>query len=319
MTDDLGPAVLRTDLPFPVRRGKVRDVYDLGDAPGLIVATDRVSAFDVVLADRHPGQGAGPHGPEPVLARTPRRRGAENHLLSSDDVARYLPAAVRGRARTWSRGRSMLVRKAGGRARSSAWPAGTWPGPGGRSTSATGSVCGVPLPAGLREAERLPEPIFTPATKADDGARRERPVRPRWRPRSAPDLAAGLRDPDAARCTRRAAAFAAWAGAMIVADTKLEFGMVVRPDGGGRRAMLIDEVLTPDSSRFWPAERYAAGSDVPSFDKQFVRDWLERQPWDKRPPAPPLPPEVIAGTRRRYLEAFERLTRPAVRRLNRAA
>ncbi len=290
---DLPAAVTRTDLPLPVRRGKVRDVYDLGDGTLVIVATDRLSAFDVVLDDGIPDKGK-------VLTALSlfwfeRLGGRSNHLISAD-VADF-PAAVRPFADVL-RGRSMHVRQA------EVIPVecvarGYLAGSGWAEYQRSRTVCGVPLPPGLPLGSRLPTPIFTPAAKAEQGHDENisfdgvversggrgprRCGRRRW------------------TCTARAADYAAGRG-VILADTKFEFGMI---DGV---LTLIDEVLTPDSSRFWPADAYAPGREQPSFDKQFVRDWLARQPWDRTPPAPRLPADVIAGTRARYLEAFERLT-----------
>ncbi|MGH7213853.1 MAG: phosphoribosylaminoimidazolesuccinocarboxamide synthase [Tepidisphaeraceae bacterium] len=290
MTD----ALLRTDLPFPKRSGKVRDVYDLGDAL-LIVATDRISAFDVIMPNGIPGKGKILTALSLFWFQKFADR-FENHLLETD-VAKY-PPIVQPHAADL-RGRSMLVKKAivvpiecvaRGYLAGSGW----------KEYRQNGTVCGVRLPPGLRQCERLPEPIFTPATKAESGH----------------DLNIGFEEmttivgADVASELRRrtlslytlAADYARQKG-IIIADTKFEFGRL--PDG---KLILIDEVLTPDSSRFWPADEYEPGHEQPSFDKQFVRNWLEAQPWDKTPPAPKLPAEVVAGTRQRYLEAYERLT-----------
>jgi phosphoribosylaminoimidazole-succinocarboxamide synthase len=289
---DLPAAVKSTDLPLPVRRGKVRDVYDLGDGTLVIVATDRISAFDVILPDGIPDKGK-------ILTALSLfwfdRLGVESHLISAD-VAEY-PAVVRPFAKQLV-GRSMHVRKA------EVIPVecvarGYLAGSGWVEYQRSRSVCGVPLPAGLRLGDQLPGPIFTPAAKAEQGHDENIPFE-RVVAGQGERMAGELRD-RTLDLYRRAADYAATRG-IIVADTKFEFGLI---DG---KLTLVDEVLTPDSSRFWPADGYAPGREQPSFDKQFVRDWLGRQPWDKTPPAPRLPREVIAGTRSRYLEAYERLT-----------
>jgi phosphoribosylaminoimidazole-succinocarboxamide synthase len=291
-------ALLRSDLPYPVRRGKVRDVYDVGDAL-LIVATDRISAFDVIMPNGIPDKGK-------ILTALSlfwfARFGGqfEHHLLASD-VGDYPPALRRHAPQI--AGRSMLVKKA------SVVPIecvarGYLAGSGWKEYQKTLSVCGVPLPPGLNQCDRLPRPIFTPATKEETG----HDINVSFEEaasRVGADTAAELRERTLSLYTQ-AADYAAERG-VIIADTKFEFGRL--PDG---RLILIDEILTPDSSRFWPADEYRPGRDQPSFDKQFVRNWLERQPWDKTPPAPVLPPDVVEGTRRRYLEAYERLTGQAL-------
>ena len=287
-------AIMRTDLPFPVRRGKVRDVYDLGDSL-LIIATDRISAYDCVMPNGIPDKGR-------ILTALSLfwfekfGKTFEHHLLATS-VKRY-PAAVHPYADQLE-GRSMHVKKA------AVIPIecvarGYLAGSGWKEYRASRSVCGLPLPSGLRQCDKLPEPLFTPATKEDSG--HDINV-------SFEETAARIGEPLAQELKtrtlslyRQAADYALTRG-VIIADTKFEFGQL--PDG---RVILIDEVLTPDSSRFWPAEEYESGRDQPSYDKQFVRNYLESQPWDKTPPAPPLPPQVVEGTRRRYLEAYERLT-----------
>jgi phosphoribosylaminoimidazole-succinocarboxamide synthase len=292
-------ALLQSNLPLPVRRGKVRDVYDLGDAL-LIVATDRISAFDCVMPNGIPGKGK-------ILTAlslfwfkllAPR---VKNHLLATE-VSEY-PVKVRDFADQLE-GRSMLVEKA------SVIPIecvarGYLAGSGWKEYQQTQTVCGVELPPGLRQCDKLPQPIFTPATKEESG--HDINI-------SFEDAAARIGESAARELKFHtldlysfAADYAANRG-IIIADTKFEFGVV-----DAHRLMLVDEVLTPDSSRFWPAEQYAPGQDQPSFDKQFVRNWLEQQPWDKAPPAPALPPEVVDGTRKRYLEAYERLTGTALK------
>jgi phosphoribosylaminoimidazole-succinocarboxamide synthase len=290
----MSEALLQSNLPFPVRWGKVRDVYDLGETL-LIVATDRISAFDVIMPNGIPDKGK-------ILTALSLfwfdKFGAqfEHHLLGSE-VAR-LPTPLAQYA-TQIDGRSMLVKKA------AVVPIecvarGYLAGSGWKEYQQTQSVCGVRLPPGLRQCDKLPRPIFTPATKEESG--HDINI-------SYEDAAARVGDETASLLRDRtlslysqAADYAAARG-VIIADTKFEFGRL--PDG---RLILIDEILTPDSSRFWPADQYQPGHDQPSFDKQFVRNWLERQPWDKTPPAPALPPDVVEGTRQRYLEAYERLT-----------
>jgi phosphoribosylaminoimidazole-succinocarboxamide synthase len=287
-------ALLQSSLPFPVRRGKVRDVYDLGDAL-LIVATDRISAFDCVMPNGIPGKGKILTALSLFWFKFLAGR-VKNHLLATD-VQEY-PPAVREYADQLE-GRSMLVEKA------TVIPVecvarGYLAGSGWKEYQQTQTVCGVALPPGLRQCDKLPQPIFTPATKEETG----HDINISF------EQAADRIGEPAARELRFhtldlyniAAEYAAGRG-IIIADTKFEFGVV-----GTDRLMLIDEVLTPDSSRFWPADQYAPGRDQPSYDKQFVRNWLESQPWDKTPPAPPLPVDVVQGTKRRYLEAYEKLT-----------
>ena len=291
---DLPAAVTQTTLPLPVRRGKVRDVYALGDGTLVIVATDRLSAFDVVLDDGIPDKGK-------ILTALSlfwfdRFRGLVDAHLLSTDVAKY-PAILQPYAAVLA-GRSMWVVEA------QVIPVecvarGYLAGSGWLEYQRTQTVCGVPLPAGLRHGDRLPEPIFTPAAKAQQG--HDQNITFADVERSQGTQLAGELRARTLDLYRRAADYAADRG-IILADTKFEFGLV---DG---KLTLIDEVLTPDSSRFWPAEGYAPGREQPSYDKQFVRDWLGRQPWDKTPPAPRLPADVISGTRNRYLEAYERLT-----------
>jgi phosphoribosylaminoimidazole-succinocarboxamide synthase len=291
MSDDV---VLRTEVPaVPCRRGKVRDVYDLGDTLA-IVATDRISAFDWVMPTGIPGKG------RLLTAMTKFWLGwlaVPNHLIS--DSVDDLPEPFRRRREVFD-GRTMLVRKtavipiecvARGYLAGSGW----------KEYRQSGAVCGIPLPAGLREADKLPEPIFTPATKADEG--HDENIRfERMASAVGAGLAAELRERTLA-VYRRAAEYAAGRG-VIIADTKLEWGTL--PTG---EVILIDEVLTPDSSRFWPADSYRPGGSPPSFDKQYLRDWLESVGWDKQSPPPELPPEVVARTAAKYREALDRLTR----------
>lgn len=295
------PVLLETQLPNPYARGKVRDTYDIGDGRLLMVTTDRISAFDVVLPNGIPDKGA-------VLTQLSafwfeKTAGIiPNHLLRviDDTTAPDLPMALPPELV----GRSMLVKKAErvdvecvarGYLSGSAWV----------EYQETGSVCGVALPAGLRESDQLPQPIFTPATKADSG----HDINISFDEVAAKvgaDLAGQLRDTTLA-VYRFAAGYARRRG-IIIADTKMEFG---RADG---QLILIDELLTPDSSRFWALDTYEPGKPQPSFDKQPVRDWLIRSGWDREPPAPELPPKIVAETSERYKEAFRRLTGREIRR-----
>jgi phosphoribosylaminoimidazole-succinocarboxamide synthase len=273
-----------------VASGKVRDLYAVDGGHLLLVASDRISAFDVVLDTEVPGKGEVLTG---LTVFWLEQLGdlVANHLVGWR--ASELPEAARHLA-----GRAMLVRRlemlpvecvARGYLVGSGW----------KDYQATGAVCGVRLPAGLRQADRLPEPIFTPATKASQG-HDENVSEAEVAERLGADLTARLRDLTL-EAYRRGAEHAARRG-ILLADTKLEFGL----DGG--RVVLADEVLTPDSSRFWPAGGWAPGSSPPSFDKQYVRDWLQEQDWDMTPPPPSLPQHVVAGTTARYKEAYERLT-----------
>jgi phosphoribosylaminoimidazole-succinocarboxamide synthase len=287
-------AMLQSSLPLPVRRGKVRDVYDLGDTL-LIVASDRISAYDVIMPNPIPGKGRILTGLSLFWFEKFGRQ-FENHLIATDP--RDYPAAVRPYADQLV-GRSMLVKKA--RVVPIECVArGYLAGSGWKEYQKTQTVCGIKLPGGLRQCDKLPAAIFTPATKEETGHDINVDFAETAR-RVGDATAATLRDKTLSLYTQ-AADYARSRG-VIIADTKFEFGTL--PDG---RLILIDEVLTPDSSRFWPADQYAPGRDQPSFDKQFLRNWLEAQPWDKTPPAPTLPPEVIEGTRKRYIEAYEKLT-----------
>jgi len=288
------PLVTETDLPLPVfRRGKVRDVYEVGDDRLLMVATDRISAFDVVLEPGIPDKGA-------CLTQISNFwfgfLDVENHLVATrvEDFPEGLRAyeePLRGHAVLVERLEPLpiecIVR-------------GYLVGSGWKEYRARGTVCGIPLPEGLRLADELPEPIFTPSTKAETGHDENIPFEEAARI-VGKETAEWLRD-TSLRIYRQAAAYARERG-IILADTKFEFGR--RGDG---TIVLMDEVLTPDSSRFWPADGYEPGRSPPSFDKQYVRDWLETQDWDKTPPGPRLPDEIVEGTSRRYKEAYERLT-----------
>ncbi len=342
----MSQAVLSTNLPFPVRRGKVRDVYDLGDQL-LIVATDRISAFDCVMPNGIPGKGK-------ILTALSAfwfemfKGACENHLISTamKDFPKVRNATTEAGGGRELAGRTMLVKKtevvpvecvARGYLAGSAWS----------EYQRAGTVCGVALPRGLAQCQKLPQPIFTPATKAETGHDINIDY-PTVVERFGEPLARDLRN-RTLRLYGKAADFAAQRG-VIIADTKFEFGMLqegsgIRVQGSGDagsessaasswpspnpeprtvnpassslnpeprtlnpRLILIDEILTPDSSRFWPVDEYEPGRDQPSFDKQFVRNWLEAQDWDKKPPAPELPIEVVWGTRQRYLDAYEKLT-----------
>ncbi len=288
------PVLLHSQLGDrrPDRTGKVRDLYDLGEAL-LIIASDRLSAFDVVLPDGIPGKGR-------TLTALSLfwfdllREVAPNHLIATE-VADY-PAAVQPFADQLV-GRSMLVKKA------QVVPVecvvrGYLAGSGWKEYRQSQSVCGVPLPAGLRESDQLPQPIFTPTTKAESG---------HDLPMTKDEVVALL----GAELTERLvvasldlytkAAEHARTRGVIIADTKFEFGLF------GDELLVVDEVLTPDSSRFWDVETYAPGRGQDSFDKQYVRDYLETLDWNKQPPAPPLPAEIVARTGEKYREAYRRI------------
>jgi phosphoribosylaminoimidazole-succinocarboxamide synthase len=275
----------------PAARGKVRDIYDLGDQL-LIVATDRLSAFDIVLPTPIPDKGR-------VLTQLSLfwfnllRDVIPNHVLSATDFPPPFDSYRDDLA-----GRSMVVRKTQplsiecvvrGYVSGSGW----------KDYRATGKICGIELPAGLRESDRLPEPLFTPSTKAvtghDENISFEQAASVVGK-----ELAERVRT-ISLEIYRRAAAYAEPRG-VILADTKFEFGLL------GNQLIWIDEALTPDSSRFWPAAQYKPGGPQPSFDKQFVRDYLERIQWPKTPPGPELPPEVVAATRAKYREAYRILS-----------
>ena len=290
----MNPPLLNSTVPeLPLLgRGKVRDIYDLKDAL-LIVATDRISCFDVVLPTPIPDKGA-------VLTQMSRfwfqQTGSivRNHLLTMDIEA----AVGRWESIQPLKGRSMVVEKAHplpieavvrGYLSGSAW----------KEYRETGAVCGVPLPRGLKESDKLPALLFTPATKAPQGQHDENISFERMTTMVGRDRADAIRR-ISLRLYDEAAACAAQRG-LIIADTKFEFGVCKD------ELMLIDEVLTPDSSRFWPMDGYASGGPQPSFDKQYVRDYLESLRWPKQPPAPELPPEVVRKTAEKYREALSRL------------
>jgi phosphoribosylaminoimidazole-succinocarboxamide synthase len=275
----------------PLYSGKVRDVYDAGDDQLLFVASDRMSAFDVVMAEPIPDKGRvltaiSAYWFEVTAGMAP------NHLVSTD------PADFSDLDADDLAGRSMVVRRAEmlkiecivrGYLSGSAW----------KEYKASGTMHGVPLPKGMQESDQLPEPVFTPSTKADTGHDENITVD------QAADIVGADVVKEAAEMSlavyRRGAELAAQKG-IIIADTKFELGWI---DG---ELALCDEVLTPDSSRFWDVATYKPGSTPPSFDKQPLRDWLEAQGWDKKPPPPPLPGDVVDATRRRYVDAYERLT-----------
>ena len=297
----ISPVLLKTNLPIPLfLRGKVRDTYDLGDRL-LIIATDRISAFDVVLPSGIPNKGL-------VLNQLSafwfsQTNGlVPNHLLEMvDDVHRlgaYLPPGSRFTYPTYLAGRSMVVKKAKrmpvecvvrGYLSGSAW----------EEYRQHGTVSGTSMPPGLKESQELPQPLFTPTTKADTG---------HDLPLSMEEMGRLVGKALAEEIERKSLAIYSYARGyaitrgIIIADTKFEFGL------DNDKLILIDELLTPDSSRFWDAKRYKVGQSQDSYDKQPVRDWLTRSGWNKEPPAPVLPPDVIAATSKRYEQAYERLT-----------
>lgn len=284
--------LLSTNFPgLTPRRGKVRDLYEFGDRL-LLIATDRISAFDWVLPTGIPDKGR-------VLTQISHfwfeRLHIPNHLLSMDANDLPLPAEAN---REELAGRSMVVR------RTTVFPVecvvrGYLSGSGWKEYQATGKVCGITLPPGLRESDMLPEPIFTPATKAESGHDMNISFEQMCEIVGT-DTAETLRELSL-QIYDQASDFARLRG-IIIADTKFEFGHI------GDQIYLIDEVLTPDSSRFWPANKYTPGRGQPSFDKQFVRDWLETTGWDKNSPPPEIPDEIVAKTREKYIEAYEILT-----------
>lgn len=296
-SEPLNDALFESSIPSLrlLGRGKVRDLYAVGADKLLIVASDRLSAFDVVLPDPIPGKGA-------VLTAMSLfwfdrlAHIVPNHLTGIDPEAVVKGAAERAQVR----GRSMVVH------RFEALPVeavarGYIIGSGWKDYQRSGEVCGIALRPGLKQADRLPEPIFTPATKAARGEHDENITFADMEKALGAARAAQVRD-TTIRLYTEASAYACERG-IIIADTKFEFGL----DGAGK-LHLIDEALTADSSRFWPADTYRPGTSPPSFDKQYVRDYLETLAWDKRPPAPKLPPDVIAKTAEKYREALYRLT-----------
>jgi phosphoribosylaminoimidazole-succinocarboxamide synthase len=295
------PVLMKADLPLPLfGRGKVRDTYDLGDLL-LIIATDRISAFDVILPCGIPDKGK-------VLNRLSNfwfeetRKLVPNHLVESlEDVQRldeFLPPKRRFKYPDYLKGRSAVVRKMAriniecvvrGYLAGSAW----------EEYRKTGTACGYHLPKGLRESEELPEPLFTPSTKAEQG--HDKPLTMTEMKELVDATLAEELKALSIRVYNYARSLAREKG-IIIADTKMEFGL------NGNKLILIDELLTPDSSRFWDVQTYEVGRSQPSYDKQPVRDWLTNSGWSKEPPAPMLPPEVIKSTRQLYIKAYERLS-----------
>jgi phosphoribosylaminoimidazole-succinocarboxamide synthase len=292
----MNPVISRTDFPDLklLKRGKVRDMYDLGEHL-LMVATDRISAFDVVMDDPIPDKGV-------ILTQISlfwfemMKTVVGNHVVTGN-VTEY-PSACRPYAAAL-KGRSLLVKKADplpiecvarGYISGSGWS----------SYQHSGEVCGIRLPSGLRESDRLPEPIFTPATKEEVGIHDINIDFAEAQKRIGAELAARVRDLTLS-LYRKGAAFAETKG-IIIADTKFEFGLV------GKELILIDELLTPDSSRFWPKAAYKPGGPQQSYDKQYMRDYLVSTRWNKTPPPPPLPEEVVRNTRLKYLEALKQLS-----------
>lgn len=292
----LDQAVKDTDLsPLPlIGRGKVRDIYDLDDKL-LIITTDRISAFDVILNEPIPDKGRVLSSLS-VFWMEKAKDIVPNHIVSSNVNDFPSPCDLH---KDKLKGRSMLVKKA------KPFPVecvarGYIIGSGWKDYQKTGAVCGIPLPAGLKQADRLPEPIFTPSTKAEIGEHDENISFDQVVDKIGSEMANWLKDK-----TLELYQFGAeWAEqrGVIIADTKFEFGLI------DDTPHLIDEMLTPDSSRFWPAEEYSPGSSPPSLDKQFVRDYLEGIEWDKTPPPPPLPTEIVEKTKEKYLDIYKILT-----------
>jgi phosphoribosylaminoimidazole-succinocarboxamide synthase len=279
-------------LPL-VYRGKVRDTYALGGDRLLIITSDRISAFDVIMREPIPGKGQVLNAMSNFWFARLADVGP-NHLTGVDPVSVVTPqerSQVEGRAVVAQRLQPLPIE---------AVVRGYLAGSGWSDYSRDGHVCGIRLPAGLQQAQRLPEPIFTPAHKAELGTHDENISFALVADRIGAEMAQRVRD-FSFRLYKKAAQMAQARG-IIIADTKFEFGL--DRDGELR---LMDEVLTPDSSRFWPADQYRVGISPPSFDKQFLRDWLQAQPWDKAPPPPPLPQEIIEKTAARYREALDRL------------
>lgn len=281
-------------LPL-INQGKVRDIYDIDADKMLIVTTDRLSAFDVVLPTAIPGKGA-------VLTQVANfwfdrlRDIIPNHLTGIDPASVVRDPAEKAQVA----GRAIVVRKLKPLP-IEAVVRGYLVGSGWKEYRQSGTVCGIPLPAGLQEASKLPDPIFTPSTKAEVGAHDENITFAQASALMGAELAAKVRDV-AIRLYQAAAEYALTKG-IIIADTKFEFGL---DDAGA--LYLIDEALTPDSSRFWPADQYRVGSNPPSYDKQYVRDWLESSGWNKKAPGPELPADVAARTGEKYREALKQLT-----------
>lgn len=290
------PGLMETDiksLPF-LHRGKVRDIYAVGDDKMLVVQTDRLSAFDVIMENPIPGKGR-------ILTAMSnfwfKKFGKlmPNHMTDIDPESLVAPEErdqVRGRAIVVKKFKPLPIE---------AIVRGYIIGTGWKDYQKTGTICGIQLPEGLKEAQKLPEVIFTPSTKAAVGEHDQNISFEKMKEMVGADIAEKVRDL-AVTLYQEAAGFAATKG-ILIADTKFEFGI-----DENRNVYLIDEILTPDSSRFWPAASYAVGISPPSFDKQYVRDWLEAQPWDKKAPAPRLPEEVARKTTEKYNEALRLLT-----------
>ena len=291
------PTLLKTSiksLPF-LHSGKVRDIYAVGEDKLLVIQTDRLSAFDVILDDPIEGKG------EMLTALSDfwfKKLGhlMPNHLTGIDPESVVLGEEERAQVR----GRAMVVKKLQPLT-IEAIVRGYIIGSGWKDYQKTGMVCGIQLPAGLKEAQKLPQTLFTPSTKAPAGQHDENIAYEEAEKRIGKEVARQVRDAAITLYTQ-AAEYAATRG-IIIADTKFEFGT----DAAGK-IYLIDEILTADSSRFWPAAQYQVGMSPPSFDKQFVRDWLETQQWDKKPPAPRLPADILAKTAEKYREALRLLT-----------
>ena len=291
-------STVEVDLPH-LSSGKVRELFDLGGDGLLFVASDRISAYDVVMPQAIPDKGRVLTGMS-IFWFGATSDICPNHFLSAG--AGDLPRAVRDSVEALA-GRHMVVRKL------EMLPVefvvrGYLVGSGWKDYQRTGTVCGIPLPTGLVEADKLPEPIFTPATKATVG--HDENISEAQAAELCPPGTLKIARDYAIELYKRAAGYAKGRG-IIIADTKFEFGLAHDGTQTGE-VTLADEVLTPDSSRFWPADRYEPGSNPPSLDKQYLRDWLDAQGWDRRPPAPDLPPEVVERTRAGYVEAYERLT-----------
>ena len=291
MTDALFESSIQS-LPL-IHKGKVRDIYAIDDKRMLIVTTDRLSAFDVVLPTPIPDKG------KVLTAVADFWFGKLSNILPNQLTGDAPESVVQPSERDQVAGRAIVVK------RLKALPVeaivrGYLVGSGWADYQKTGKVCGIPLPPGLRQADKLPEPLFTPSTKAAVGAHDENIDFAQCQALLGPEIAARVRD--AAIALYQAAAAYALTRGLIIADTKFEFGL----DEAGTLT-LIDEVLTPDSSRFWPADQYRVGENPPSYDKQYVRDWLTASGWNKQSPGPELPPEVVARTAEKYQEALRRL------------
>ncbi|MEN6587851.1 MAG: phosphoribosylaminoimidazolesuccinocarboxamide synthase [Sulfuricella sp.] len=289
-------ALFQTDIKSLklLNRGKVRDIYEVDSEKLLIVTTDRLSAFDVVLPTPIPGKGA-------VLTAVSNFWFDKlKHIVPNQLTGVSAESVVADNEKYQVTGRALVVKKLKPLP-IEAIVRGYLVGSGWKEYQKSQSVCSIPLPAGLREADKLPQPLFTPSTKAEVGAHDENISYAKAEELLGKALAKQVRDVCIALYLE-AAEYAATKG-IIIADTKFEFGL----DDGGK-LYLIDEALTPDSSRFWPADQYQPGANPPSFDKQYVRDWLESIGWNKKPPAPELPPEVAAKTGEKYREALNRLT-----------